>query len=120
MKITCYQSTEAAVVMQWLAYMDLGNCSMCFFGNTEAAARANAQRFFDREKARQLHLHGAASQVAGDVENLTHGATDNQQHRFSGKVWMLNRASGERARVDAGEVASFEARGYVRGGPRSK
>jgi len=39
---------------------------------------------------------------------------------FAGKVWMLNRATGERARVASGEVADYVAKGYERGGPRSK
>lgn len=39
---------------------------------------------------------------------------------FVGKVWMLNRATGERARVLPGEVDDYAARGFERGGPRSK
>jgi len=39
---------------------------------------------------------------------------------FAGKVWMLNRSTGERARVLPGEVADYAAKGYERGGPRSK
>ncbi len=39
---------------------------------------------------------------------------------FVGKVWMLNRATGERARVEPHRVVAFEACGFERGGPRSK
>ncbi len=40
--------------------------------------------------------------------------------QFAGKVWMLNRSTGERARVLPGEVESYASRGFERGGPRSK
>jgi hypothetical protein len=39
---------------------------------------------------------------------------------FVGKVWMLNRSTGERARVLPGEVADYVAKGFEKGGPRSK
>jgi len=39
---------------------------------------------------------------------------------FGGKVWMLNRATGERARVLPDEVESYAAKGFEKGGPRSK
>lgn len=41
-------------------------------------------------------------------------------HGNVGKAWMLNRATGERARVDVGQIAEYEAKGFIKGGPRSK
>jgi len=42
------------------------------------------------------------------------------EHHFAGKVWMINRTTHDLKRVGQGEVAGYEANGYVRGGPRSK
>ncbi len=39
---------------------------------------------------------------------------------FAGKVWMLNRLTGERVRIFPSEIADFIDRGFERGGPRSK
>lgn len=41
-------------------------------------------------------------------------------HGLAGKVWVLNRTTGHRTRIDVSEVVSYEANGYVKGGPRSK
>lgn len=41
-------------------------------------------------------------------------------HGNVGKAWMLNRVTGERARVDVSQVAVYEAKGFIKGGPRSK
>ena len=40
--------------------------------------------------------------------------------RNIGKIWMLNRQTGERVRVMPNEVVEYEIKGYIKGGPRSK
>ena len=40
--------------------------------------------------------------------------------QFAGKVWMLNRSTGERARVHHNDVAEYQCKGFVLGGPRSR
>lgn len=111
MKITPYQSENG----KWLALMDFDNNTfMPFFGASKADAVNRAEAFLEREKARWLRADSSGT------ENLTSERPAGKGQVFLGKVWMLNRETGERARVDAGEVAGFESRGYVRGGPRSK
>lgn len=41
-------------------------------------------------------------------------------HGNIGKVWMLNRQTSHRVRIEADQVSKYEWMGYVRGGPRSK
>lgn len=116
MKITAYRSEEGC----WLAMIDFGRAYMPFFANTKDEAVAKATSFLEAEKARQLRLVGSASQVAAEPENRTSVNPGGRGLHFAGKVWMLNRQTGHKVRVDPLAVAGFEATGYVRGGPRSK
>lgn len=45
---------------------------------------------------------------------------EKQSHGLAGKVWMINRSTQTKTRVDPSQVAEFETRGFVRGGPRSR
>lgn len=46
------------------------------------------------------------------------GTPAEPEHGMTGKVWMLNSAN-HRVRINASEQADYEAKGYIRGGPRS-
>jgi hypothetical protein len=37
-----------------------------------------------------------------------------------GTAWLLNRETGERARVSNGEVENYLARGFIKAGPRTR
>lgn len=120
MNITTYHSEDAPTHKSWLAYMDLGTCSMSFFADSKLKAVEKAERFFAAEKARQVQIVGnIKAEVVEPAETNPWAATGRGQG-FAGKVWMLNRATQERARVEANQVSAYEAKGYVRGGPRSK
>lgn len=120
MKITMYQSTDCPIAKIWLAHMDFGNDTyMSFFGPTAEAAEKRANDWYDKERARQLRIVGSSEQeeIAKPKNN---GSGDGRGQHFLGKVWMINRTTGHKARVEPSEVSGFEASGYVRGGPRSK
>lgn len=91
-----------------------------FCAGSEQAVIERAQAFYAREKARQDRLYASTKAAADNDEVEEVVRTSGKGAQFVGKVWMLNRATGERARVLPGEVASYAAQGYVRGGPRSK
>lgn len=129
MNITCYHSSEAPTHKSWLAHMDLGTCHMDFFADTKLKAVEKATAFFAAEKARQVQIVGNIKAEAVEPTKFNPWAgvlgrpsmpADGRGQGFAGKVWMLNRATQERARVEANQVSVYEAKGYVRGGPRSK
>ncbi len=93
-------------VNQWFRHMDMPT-------RQKAILVANASLHLPlgevlHQEVVVTHVHGEANQFR------VQGA------QFAGKVWMLNRATGERARVLPGEVESYTSRGFERGGPRSK
>lgn len=57
------------------------------------------------------------TETAKPVVSVSHG--EGRGKANIGKVWMVNKATGQRARVEADSVSDFQSRGYVRGGPRS-
>lgn len=123
MNIATYHSEDAPTHKSWLAHMDLGTCHMDFFADTKLKAVEKAERFFAAEKARQIQIVGniqAEIAVNNDTTGVNPWAATGRGQGFAGKVWMLNRATQERARVEANQVSAYEAKGYVRGGPRSK
>lgn len=112
MQITTYSSIKAWPEKRWLASLDIGKgLLMSFFRATEAEAIQAAQSWYDGELERQKRLEASTvnSMALGDGREAT-----------AGKIWMLNRTTDHRIRIDANELKLFEGRGYVRGGPRSK
>ncbi len=77
-----------------------------------------------REKAVVCAHHGLTLPIGEvfhqEVIKKPAAAVQGRGECFTGKVWMLNRSTNERARVDPGEVESYASRGFERGGPRSK
>ena len=119
MKIIVYQSFECSDFARgYLAHMDLGNDTyMSFFGPTAEAAQKRANDWYANERQRQARIVGTSEPNVTTIANITRG--DGRGMHFAGKVWMVNRTTGHKTRVDPGAVAGLEAQGYVRGGPRS-
>lgn len=122
--VVTYHSQNAKPHEAWIGYVVLSDGNQLqvrISAATEAAVIAKAQAFWATEKERQDRVRASVGgEDAPEGENLIQGAAINNQHRFSGKVWLLNRTTGERARVEANRVGDYESRGFVKGGPRSK
>lgn len=118
--IITYQSSTAEPVKRWLAHMNLGgDIYMSFFGTSEQAAINRANAWYEAEKTRQARLGGyEAPEIKGTT--LVEKPTGGRGHHFSGKVWVINRSTHDLKRIEPSELQSYEANGYVRGGPRSK
>lgn len=122
--VVTYHSQNAKPHECWIGYVVLSDGNQLqvrISGATEQAVIDKARWFWASEKARQDRARASiGDQAASDGENLISDRPSGKGQVFLGKVWMLNRATGERARVDAGEVGNYEGRGFVKGGPRSK
>lgn len=46
-------------------------------------------------------------------------ANESRGHHFAGKIWMVNKSTNHKTRIDQSQLSEYEANGYVRGGPRS-
>lgn len=57
--------------------------------------------------------------LASDNPMATAIISEPSRHGLSGKIWMVNRQSGHKTRIDPSLMQEFEERGYIRGGPRS-
>jgi hypothetical protein len=117
MNILTYHSEDALAHKAWIAYPCIDGL---FLVRCEAATKeeavARAEAWYAKESAKQ-------ARIVGDSEEDHEPSTFNRAmkgHHFEGKVWMLNRATGKRARVMHHEVASWRGMGYVEAGPRSK
>lgn len=124
MNITAYE-TEKAGPKKWLAHLDLGNdIYMSFFADCKVHAIQKAEDWYNRERARQLRLMPEAGMVAALSSNRTSikpsASGKGRGQHFVGKVWMIHKDSRAKCRVPSAEVSAYEARGYVKGGPRSK
>jgi hypothetical protein len=117
MQILTYHSTNAPTHKSWVAYptidgLFLVRCEAA----TEQEAVARAEAWYVKEQTHQAALVGTSEidEECGAPIGQGRGQS------FAGKVWMLNRSTGERARVMPNEVQQYAAKGYVQAGPRSK
>ena len=83
-------------------------------GSTESEAIENAKTFWEKETAKLSKLYKSESRDAA-IERVASTASRNL-----GKIWVINRATKERKRVEASEVEALVANGWVKGGPRTK
>lgn len=129
--IRSYEGNDEWVSKKWLAHMNLGNdVYMSFFGATKVEAEDKARLWYEREKSRIERQYVPDGQVKVAVKsdwnagwgNALNAGNDwgNTEHKMAGKVWMLNRSTGDRARIEQNEVAKYEQNGYIKAGPRSK
>lgn len=121
MQITTYQSGKADVSKRWLAHMNLGgDIYMSFFGPSEQIAMDKANSWYEAEKARQDRLCKPSEDHYKGTTLAEKPSMQGRGHHFSGKLWVINRSTHHLCRIEPQELQSYEANGYVRGGPRSK
>lgn len=122
-QVVTYHSVNAKPDQQWSGCCVLPSgqrLEIWFCAGSEQGVIDRARAFYEREKARQDRLYGSTVAAADNDEAEVNAAGPSREQVFTGKVWMLNRETGERARVSPGEVGSYIARGFNKAGPRSK
>jgi len=82
-----------------------------FIGKTEEEAR---EKFKDWLKKDRGGNNGPVK--SNEVEVITPVIKDG----VAGKLWMINHRLKDRQRVSPSQVAEFQAKGYVQGGPRTQ
>lgn len=141
--IRSYEGQDEWVNKKWLAHMNLGNdVYMSFFGSTKKEAEDRARAWYETETARYNRIDKSQVVTApvdetnkewsnswndkivdADEKHLKEiKIINNKGHHFAGKVWMvkiLADGTKDKKRIDPSEQSSYEANGYVRGGPRS-
>lgn len=118
--VVTYHSTNAKPNEQWAAFLVSSSgdqLPMKFTGKDEQTVKTRAVEWFKAEKVRQTALLGEAVNEAHDEDIKSTGG---RGHHFAGKIWVINRQTDDKRRIEPNELAGFEAQGYVRGGPRSK
>jgi hypothetical protein len=118
MQILTYHSVNAPSHKAWVAYpviddLFLVRCEAA----TEVEAIERAKAWYAKEKARQAVLVGTSEDE--DEPSTFNRAMEGRGQGFAGKVWVLNRSTGDRARVMPDQLQQYVARGYVQAGPRS-
>lgn len=111
--IVTYKSKNASNPKErWMAYAVLPNGELWLVrctGETEEIAAHKAKTLYENEKAK--------SKIKKEM--LDNFVDKPSQHHNAGKVWMINKQTGDKKRVAESEIAQYEWAGYVRGGPRS-
>lgn len=119
-KVVTYHSVNSKPDEQWLGYIVLPDGNrwlVSFSGSEEASVIAKAQSFYRKEKERLDNLYGKSDIEVDKSANHVKGS--GRGAHFAGKVWVVNRQLHDLKRIPESELADYEARGYVRGGPRS-
>ena len=108
-----YFSQNAPINETWSAYVLLPTgkrWEVVAFAATEDEAKNKIINLWEKESSK-----GLCVQFIGRAERKIE-----TNHHFAGKVWMIHEFSRAKKRVDASEVAQYEAEGWIKGGPRSK
>lgn len=123
-KVITYHSENARPSEAWIGYVVLDDGSywrVRFVGASEDDIIAHARKVFSEEKSKQSKLEGATNiKEADSVPSVRGQGITPEASKVAGKVWMLNRTTGHRTRIDAKDYDAFVAKGYIKGGPRSK
>ena len=121
LQILTYQSTNAPAHKAWIAYPVLdGLWLVRCEAATEAAAIERAKAWYEAEKVRQARIVGKSDDEGNDFKPAAVPSVGSGRGlHFAGKVWMVNRETGHKCRIMPELQGSYEAKGYVRGGPRS-
>jgi hypothetical protein len=123
--IRCYEGQDEWGSNRWLAHINLGSdIYMSFFGPTKEAAEKRARNWYENERKRAERIDPSIKSndpVSNDGWGDSDGWSkpDTRGMHFAGKVWMVNKSTGEKKRIDPSEQSLYEGRGFVRGGPRS-
>ena len=108
--IVTYESKNVSNPKErWMVYAVLPNGELWLVrctGETEEIAAHKAKTLYESERAKIKNIEEEADKAL-------------KQHRNAGKVWMINKTTGDKKRIDPDEIAQYEWAGYVRGGPRS-
>jgi hypothetical protein len=118
-QVVTYYSSNAKPNQAWIAYALLpdGNIwQVRCEGASEQEASQKAINLYEAEKGKWARLEPYKHEDSDEAEYKPSG----RGVGLAGKIWVFNRATGQRARIDAAEMASYEAKGYIKGGPRSK
>lgn len=124
-RVITYQSANAKPDERWIGYVVLPNGStwqVRFSGAEENMVIANAKATYLADKAKQARIYGNQDDEPAEhpFNQPIKSSSDGRGHHFTGKVWVINRITHDLKRIDPSELASYEAKGYERGGPRSK
>lgn len=111
--IVTYESKNVSNSKErWMAYAVLPNGDLWLVrctGETEEIAATKARTLYESERAK----------VKPSVSDYLNKEAKSSQHHNAGKVWMVNKQTGDKKRVKPEEVNNLIWAGYVRGGPRS-
>ena len=125
--VVTYHSANAKPAESWIAYVVLSNGEYWLVrcvGPTEDAATERARNLYSGELARAKRLQSPEAyrrdNELGPKPKPEGGWTTAPAGHHSGKLWVLNRSTGHRARIDASEFAGYQTKGYVKAGPRSR
>ena len=93
--------------LQFIAQVMLPNgkfWGVYFTGSTQIEVVNKAIACWNAEEAKiKERLPTGAGQV---FEN---------QHHFAGKIWMFNKQTGDKVRIDSAQITEYEFKGYERG-----
>lgn len=126
--IRCYEGQDEWGSKKWLAHLNLGNdLFMSFLRGTKKEAESAAREWYERESKRFKHQDSCGMDSApkmptwGNNDGWSNASREPTKghHGMTGKIWMVNKATNDKKRIDPSEQAVYEANGYVRGGPRS-
>ncbi len=126
-KIISYFSEEPiAPNMAWLAYVILPSGKMWdvrFNGSTKEAAIESAKRLYLSELARfktnREDIENDKVKPVARGKKAPRSLPSVKKSRGKGQIWVVNRKTGKRARIDPASLAEYESKGFVKGGPRS-
>lgn len=130
MPTVTYHSTNA--VVPWIAYALLPDGTpwqVRCEGATEAEASQRAEALLISEQAKWKRLIGSSELEEGTKQTSTSELPtasswgDQPSGRgacFAGKIWVFNRATGDKRRIDPNELDSYLGNGYIKAGPRTK
>lgn len=123
--IRTYEGKDEWGKDRFLVHMNLGSdIYMSFFGSSAKEAEDKARNWYENERKRAERIDPSiksAATVSNDGWGDTGGWSkpDTRGMHFAGKIWMVNKSTGDKKRIDPSEQSLYEGRGYVRGGPRS-
>lgn len=101
-------------------------------GKTADEAKANAEKFWQSELAKERTKQGSFLPAADNATGFEPpanrprnvfaepGANVGRGAHLIGLVWLVNRTTKEKKRVPPGDVDAMLAQGWERGGPKTK
>lgn len=119
-KVATYYSENADPA--WLGFVVLpkgDQWGVRFSAATEAEVIEKALKVYKSEVEKGIRLGITHAPDGVPATSKPKGDGDGRS-ALTGSVWVLNRTTGHRARVPADQWADYEAKGYIKAGPRTK